>query len=154
VKALARTRGPEAVAAFRQGLRSSDAAVRGDSAAGLGALAAVEALPDLLVALDRGVVEAAGAIGELCDPAACGDFTRRLGALPFDVVTSGLEPILFRRPPLSDELLLEVVRQVRALATPEAVRFLAGVRSRGPASGSKGVKRALDAGVGAAAVQP
>ena len=88
VKALARTRGPEAVAAFHQGLRSSDPAVRGYSAAGLGALAAAEALPDLLVALDRGVVEAAGAIGALRS----GRVRRLHGparALPFDVMTSG-----------------------------------------------------------------
>jgi HEAT repeats len=151
VKALARTKGPEAIAALRQGLRGSDAIVRALSALGLGALQARDALPELFTALDRHLSEAAAAIGQMCEPAACERLLSRLGALPFNVVVSGLDPMLLRPTPLPDALLLEVVRKVEALGTPEAGRFLSEVRSRWPASGSKAVMQALDAAAAALA---
>lgn len=147
VQALAHTKGPEAVAALREGLRSGDPAVRGYAASGLGALGAAEALPDLFKALDLRVFEAASSIGQVCDPDACAELAGRLGVLPFDVMVSGLDPIFFRQPPLPDAVLLSIVRDVQALATPEAGRFLADVRSRWPAGGSEAVKRAIDAAI-------
>jgi HEAT repeat protein len=146
-RALAATKGSEAVAALREGLRSSDGMVRGLSAAGLGGLGAAEALPDLFAALDRDVTEAAASIGQLCDPAACRRLLGQLGAIGFDVITSGLDPILFRVRPLPEDLLLEIVQRVRNLGTPEAGRYLADVASRWPAGGSPRVKEALAAAV-------
>lgn len=147
VRNLAKTKGPEAITAFREGLRSEDGMVRGFSAAGLGALGAKEATAELFLALDRGVVEAAGAAGQLCAGADCQKLTRYLGKLPFEVMTSGLDAILFRAPPLDEALLLEVVTAVRELATPEAGKYLADVAARWPATGSAKVKNALEQAV-------
>ncbi|MEJ7735259.1 MAG: HEAT repeat domain-containing protein, partial [Polyangiaceae bacterium] len=55
VRALAGTKGPEALAAWREGLRGDDGMVRGFSATGIGNAGAHEALPDLFLALDRNV---------------------------------------------------------------------------------------------------
>ena len=147
VRALGKTKGPEAVAGFREGLRSDDGMLRGYSASGLGALGAKEALPDLFLALDRGVVEAATAVGQLCAGAECKKLTGYLGKLPLDVVTSGIDAALFRSPPLDEALLLDLVTAVRELATPEAGKYLADVASRWPATGSQKVKKALDQAV-------
>jgi HEAT repeat protein len=145
VKALLSTKGAEAISAFEEGLRSGDGVVRGYSASGLGNLGAKEALPDLFAALDRDVTEAAPAIGQLCDPADCKRFVDRLGKVSFEVTTSGLDPILFRAQALPDDLLLDIVRKLRALGTLEAGRYLADVQARWPASGSAAVKEAIDA---------
>lgn len=147
VRNLAKTKGPDAIAGFREGLRSEDGMVRGFSASGLGALGAKEATADLFLALDRGVVEAAGAAGQLCTGADCQKLARYLGKLPFEIVTSGLDAVLFRTPPLDEALLLDVVAAVRELATPEAGKYLADVASRWPATGSAKVKKALDQAV-------
>lgn len=146
-KALSATKGPDAIAAFEEGLRSGDAVVRGYSASGLGDLGVTRALPDLFAALDREVTEAAAAIGQLCDPAACERFVDRLGKVAFDVMTSGIDPMLFRGQALPDELLVGVIDRVRDLGTPEAGKFLADVQARWPATGSPAVKRALDGAV-------
>jgi hypothetical protein len=148
-RALGSTRGPEAVAAFKEGLRSIDSQVRGFSAIGLGNLGATEALPELFLALDRNVSEAAAAIGQLCAGAECDKFIARLGKEPFDVMTSGIDPILFRSPPFSDEVLIRIVGDIRELGTPEAARYLADVLGRFPASGSKRVRQLIDSAVSA-----
>jgi HEAT repeat protein len=147
VKSLTSTRGADAAAAFREGLKSSDGMVRGYSAAGLGILGAKEAVPDLFAALDRDVTEAAAALGQLCDPAACKQLLDRTGKIGFDVLTSGLDPMLFRKPPLQDDLLLDVVLRLRDLGTPEAGRYLADVQARWPQSASQAVKQAIDAAI-------
>lgn len=146
VRALAQTKGPEAVAAFREGLRSSDPVVRGFSASGLGDLGAGDALPDLFLALDRSVSESAAAIGQLCAPADCEKFAGKLGAVPFDVMTSGFDSILFRTTPLPEQELLQIVGRLRELGTPEAGKYLADVGSRW--SGSAKVKQAIESAVG------
>jgi HEAT repeat protein len=147
VRALAGTKGPEALAAWREGLRGDDGMVRGFSATGIGNLGAQEALPDLFLALDRNVTEAAAAIGQLCAPADCEKFAGKLGRIGFDVMTSGFDPILFRPTPLPEDALLKIVGRVRELGTPEAGKYLADVSSRWPPNGSKKVKQALDTAV-------
>ncbi|MFT3773560.1 MAG: hypothetical protein QM820_49930 [Minicystis sp.] len=143
-RALARLPGGATGQALREGLRSSDGQVRGFSAAGLGAIGAREALPDLFLALDHDVPEAAVAIGQLCEPEECKRFVDRLGKIGLDVMTSGIEPILFRKSALHEDFLLGVVTSLRDLGTPEARRYLADVAARWPAAGSKRVKQALE----------
>jgi HEAT repeat protein len=147
-RALGSTRGPDALAAFKEGLRSIDGQIRGFSASGLGSLGASEALPELFLALDRNVSEAAASIGQLCAGAECDKFTGRLGKEPFDVMTSGIDPILFRSPPLPDEKLIKLIGDLRELGTPEAGKYLAGVLDRWPATGSKRVRQSLESAVG------
>ena len=153
-RALTETRGPDATAALRAALRSNDGMLRGLAAAGLGTVGALEALPDLFLALDRDIPEAATSIGQLCDPKSCRRLLDRMGTIDFAVMTSALDGILLRppsrpqphsEPPLPEDLLLDVVRRVRDLATPEAGRYLADIAARWPASASPRVKSELDA---------
>ena len=146
-RALGSTRGPEALAAFRDGLRSPDGQVRGFSATGLGNLWAADALPDLFLALDHNVTEAASSIGLLCTASTCEKFLARLGSLPLDVMTSGIDPIFFRPQPFPDEKLVDVVGRLRELGSPEAGKYLADVLGRWPTAGSKRVKQVLESAV-------
>jgi HEAT repeat protein len=144
LRALAATKGPEAMAALREALHAADPKVRSYAAAGLGAMGGEAALPDLFRALDRGVAEAAAAIGQTCGPDACLKLAGKLGSMAFDVVKTGLDPILLRQPPLADEVLLPIVGRIRELGTPEAGRYLVDVASQWPASASRKVKAAID----------
>ena len=144
VLALSNTKGAEAHAAYREGLRNEDATVRGASAMGLGNLGATDALGDLFLALDRNVPEAAAAIGRLCAPADCDKLVGKLGQVPFVVLSTGFDAILFRQKPLPEDLLLRIVERVRQLKTAEAAKYLSDVASRWPAAGSRRVKQALD----------
>ncbi len=147
-KALIKTRGPAAVTALRRALRSSDPSVRGTAASGLGSLGAKEALPDLFTALDLKVAEASAAIGQLCADKDCQKFWGRMGKLPFDVMTSGCDQILFRpTKDISDNLKLELIGILRELGTKDAGAFLSDVSERWPEDGSKKVKQALEAAV-------
>ncbi len=147
IKALLNTKGPDALAAFKEGLRSNDALIRGFSATGLGNLGAHDAMPDLFDALDHGVSEAAAAIGQLCTADECDKFASKLGKFKLDVMTSGFDPILFRAHPLPDETLLRIVGQLRELGTRESGKYLADVQGRWPTTGSARVKQALDSAV-------
>jgi|HubBroStandDraft_6_1064221.scaffolds.fasta_scaffold25305_5 hypothetical protein len=150
VSALAKTKGSAATRALRSALSDSDPGVRGLAASGLGRLRAKEAVGDLLRALDHNVPEAAASIGALCAPAECDKLAKKLSTLPFDVVTSGLSEVLVRPTgEVDDETKIAILGQLRAMATPEASRFLHGVQSRYPARGSERVKRAIDEAVAA-----
>ncbi len=152
IKALARTKGPPAAPALKRALADSDAAVRGTAASGLGALKAKDAVADLVVALDHRVNEAAASIGQLCAEPQCEQLATRLGKLPFDVVTGGLDQVLFRpTAEISDDAKIKVIGRVRELGTIEANKFLRDVQKRWPASSSSRVRQAIDQGVTATA---
>lgn len=144
-RALLRTKGPPAVRALRRGLRSSDAAVRGISATGLGALGAAEAVPDLFIALDHSVSEAAASIGQLCTPEQCDRFVEKTGKIPFDIMSTGFDQIFFRPPKeVPDAQKLRIVEKLAALGTREVSRYLADVGDRWPKDWSPKVKEALE----------
>jgi HEAT repeat protein len=155
VKALAHTKGAPAVKALRIALSDEDPRVRGFSATGLGSLKAKEAVADLFVALDHKVNEAAVSIGQLCAPSECEALQGRLGRLPFDVVSSGLDQILFRPAgEVSDDAKVKLVGRLRELGTAEANHFLRDVVARWPATGSARVKQSIDQAVSATAGSP
>jgi hypothetical protein len=144
-RTLVKTGGPVAVAALRQALRSQDAFVRGIAASGLGTLGAKEALDDLFAALGQRVAEAASSIGQLCEPAACEKYLGFLGKYQFDVMTSGLDQMLFRpAASVPDEVKLKVIGRLRELGTAEAGRYLSDVLGRWPKDGSNRVRQALE----------
>ncbi len=148
VKALIRTKGPIAIKTLRHALHSSDAEVRGIAASGLGSLGAKQALPDLFIALDHRVGEAAGAIGQLCEPTDCEKFAARLGKQPFDIMVSGFDQILFRpAKQIPDDEKIRIIGRLRELGTKEAGKYLADVAGRWPKGWSKRVKQAIDAAV-------
>lgn len=152
VKALTRTRGPSAASALRRALADSDAQVRGNAASGLGGMKGKDAVADLFVALDHKVTEAAASLGQLCDPEQCEQLAGKLGKLPFEVVTSGLEQVLFRPAnDLSDDAKIKVLERLRELGTGEAHRFLRDVESRLPKEASARLRQALAQAVKATA---
>lgn len=148
VEALAKTRGTWASRALRTALSDSDPTVRGLSATALGDLKVREAIPDLFAALDRDVAEAAASIGELCTGHECEQLVAKLGSLPFDVVTSGLDELLLRPPSeISDGTKLTIVGRIRELGTAEANHFLKGLQAKWPQKSSRHVKQAIDQAV-------
>lgn len=148
LKALVRTRGAPAAFAMRRCLSDSDAGVRGFAASGLGSLGVRESVPELFLALDRKVDEAAGSIGQLCNPEQCDQLLDRTGRVGFDVLSAGFDQLLFRPAgEVSEEFRLKVVGRVRELGTLEANRFLKEVQGRWPAKGSKKLKQAIDQAV-------
>jgi HEAT repeat protein len=155
VQALARTRGAAAIKALRASLSDPDAAVRGTAATALGGMSAKDAVDDLFVALDHKVAEAAASIGELCAAQECDRLAGKLGSVPFDVVTSGLDQVLFRGgKDVTDDLKVKIVGRVRELGTGEANRFLREVQGKWPAAGSQRVKQAIDQAVLATSNSP
>jgi HEAT repeat protein len=155
VQALAKTRGPEAAKAMRAALSDPDPGVRGLAATALGGLKAHDFLGDLFRALDRGIPEAAVSIGELCAGEECATLAGKLGKLPLDVVTSGLDQVLFRPAgEVPDELKVKIVERVRDVGTGPANRFLKQVQERMRAGAPPRVKQAVDAAVMATNTSP
>jgi HEAT repeat protein len=155
VTALARTRGPAAAKTLRSALSDPDPGVRGLAATGLGSLKAKDAVPDLFVALDHKVAEAAASIGQLCAGPECDKLAGKLGSVPFDVVTSGLDEVLFRpATDVDDDLKVKIVGRIRELGTGEANRFLRDAQGKWPKTWSARVKQSIDQAVLATAASP
>jgi HEAT repeat protein len=155
IQSLARTKGTQAVTALRNALSDPDPAVRGLSATALGDMRAKDAVPALFAALEHNVPEAAAAIGELCYDTDCERLAAKIGHMPFDVVTSGLDEVLLRPPvDVKDDIKMKIVGRVREMGTAEANRFLKGVQTRWPTRASARVKQAIDQAVIATASSP
>jgi HEAT repeat protein len=155
VSAVAKTHGATAAKTLRASLSDPDPGVRGLSATALGTLKAKDAVPDLFVALDHKVSEAAASIGQLCADAQCDKLAGKLGSVPFDVVTSGLDEVLFRpAADVNDDQKVKIVGRIRELGTAEANRFLKEVQGKWPPGWSQRVKQAVDQAVLATASSP
>jgi hypothetical protein len=117
-------------AMLAQGLRDSDAGVRGRCARALGERGAAAQLPVLFVALERGVPEAGAAIGRLGDAAAVARFHEHLGKRPIGVMLAGYEQFL-ARDELSEKTKLDIVAQLGEVASPSVKLFLERVLATG-----------------------
>jgi HEAT repeat protein len=147
-QSLARTKGSVAISALREALRGNDAALRGTAAEGLGALGAKEAVADLFVVLPKEVPEAAGAIGVLCRADECQRFVGLLGKLPFDVMESGFLPLLLRTDTdAPDAAKLQLIEQLRRMATQKSGALLANALASYPANGNPKIRAAIDAAI-------
>lgn len=149
VKALTRTKGAPASAALKRALSDGDAVVRGTAASGLGALKAKDAVPELFIALDHRVNEAAVSIGQLCSAEQCEQLAGKLGKIPFDVVTGGLDQVLFRpAADVPDDAKVKIIGRIREQGTIEGNKFLKDVQKRAAAAKlSPRVKQAVDQAV-------
>jgi HEAT repeat protein len=152
VKSLTRTKGAVAGPALKRALSDSDAVVRGTAASGLGALKAKDSVPELFVALDHRVNEAAASIGQLCTMDQCEQLASKLGKVPFDVVTGGLDQVLFRpTADINDDAKVKVIGRIREQGTIEGNKFLRDVQKRWPSGQSPRVRQAIDQAVMATA---
>ncbi len=144
LRALIATKSPLAPEALRRALRGNDAALRSIAARGLGELGVRAAVPELFAVLPKDVSEAAQAIGLLCVADECDKFLGLLGKLRFEVMESGLVPVLLRpQAEVSDALKLKLVERLRRMATQPANQLIQTALARFPADGSPTVKEGL-----------
>lgn len=146
VKALAKAKGPIAIKALVKSLSDQDGMIRGVAANGLGQMKAKSAVADLFLALDHRVNEASVSIGMLCSAQECEELAKRIGKIPFDVVSGGIEQAIFRTD-IPDDTKIKLVGRIRELGTNEANKFLKESFKKWPQNGSARVKQALDQAV-------
>lgn len=118
------------------GLRDSDPVVRGASARLLGERGDRSAIDVLFLALERGVPEAAPALGLLGDAAAVTRLHGFLGRVALQTMLPGYERLLARAD-LDEAVKLEIVARLGEVAVVTVKRFLerelaAGVAARSP----------------------
>jgi len=143
--ALIATKSPLAGDVLRRALRGNDPAQRAIAARGLGELNVRAAVPELFSVLPKDVTEAAKSLGQLCVGAECEKFMDLLGRLRFEVMESGIVPLLLRpAADASDELKLKLIERLRRMATEPANQLLQTALAKFPADGSPKVKKGLE----------
>jgi HEAT repeat protein len=144
LRALIATKSPLAGDVLRRALHGNDPGQRSIAARGLGELDVRAAVPELFSVLPKDVAEAAQALGQLCVGAECERFMGLLGMLRFEVMESGIVPILLRpRADVPDELKLKLIERLRRMATQPAHQLLQTALGRFPVDGSPKVKEGL-----------
>ncbi len=122
-QSLASIQDPRVPRLLEIGLRDSDRAVRGAAALALGDIGARASVDTLFIAFERGVIEAAIAIGKLGDAAAVNKFSESIGRRPLSVMLSGFEQFVRRRD-VTDEVKLQIVQRLGEIAGPLVKSFL------------------------------
>ncbi|MBW2464163.1 MAG: HEAT repeat domain-containing protein, partial [Deltaproteobacteria bacterium] len=110
-------------ALLERGLADSDRNVRATAALALGEIGANGSLDVLFRAFERGVVEAAIAIGKLGNRRAVARFDEHLGDRPLAIMLSGYNEFLRRRD-IPNEVKTEVVARLGEVSGPMVRRFL------------------------------
>ena len=145
LRALIATKSPLAGDVLRRALHGSDAAQRSIAARGLGELNVRAAVPELISALAHDVPEAAQSLGQLCVGQECEQFTGLLGRLRFEIMESGIVPLLLRpQADVSDDLKLKLIERLRRMATQPANQLIQTALTKFPADGSPAVKKGLE----------
>jgi len=123
VDAIAAIRDPRVRPALEQALRDSDPRVRGAAALALGRTGATASLPILFRAFERGVPEAAVAIGQLGNAASSEQLLAYLGQRPLPLLLPGFKEFMARRD-FPEPAKLHVVEKLLELSGPQVKRFL------------------------------
>ena len=145
LRALIATKSPLAGDVLRRSLRGNDPAQRAIAARGLGELNVRAAVPELFSVLPKDVAEAAQSLGQLCVGQECEKFTGLLGRLRFEVMESGIVPLLLRpEADVPDDVKLKLIEQLRRMATQPANQLLQTALAKFPANGSPSVKKGLE----------
>jgi HEAT repeat protein len=145
LRALIATKSPLAGDVLRRALHGNDASQRAIAARGLGELDVRAAVPELLRVLPKDVAEAAQSLGQLCVGDECAKFMGLLGRLRFEVMESGIVPILLRpQADVPDELKLTLIERLRRMATQPANQLLQTALAKFPPDGSPRVKQGLE----------
>lgn len=132
---------PDVAAQVALGLRDHDALVRGQAAQALVAMGAREQVEALLLAFDRGVAEAAIAVGALGQDHHLPTFTSFLGKKPLAEMLAGYQTWLSRRD-VSEATKIQIVATLEEMAGLTVKRFLQELlSSEGPTEPS--VRRAV-----------
>ncbi len=145
LRALIAIKSPLSGDVLRRALHGSDASARSIAARGLGELNVRAAVPELFSVLPKDVAEAAQSLGLLCVGAECDKFIGLLGKLRFEVMESGIVPLLLRpQADVGDELKLKVVERLRRMATGPANQLIQTALAKFPPDGSPRVKLGLE----------
>jgi len=121
--AIAAIDDPRSRSLLEQGLRDSDRQVRGECADQLGRTGARASLDLLFRAFERGVIEAAAAIGRLGNNASVERFDEHLGHAPLSVMLSGYEQYL-RRTDIDEDTKVEIVGRLGEVSGRTVREFL------------------------------
>jgi HEAT repeat protein len=105
------------------GLRDSDREVRSAAALALGTMGSRSSLDLLFRAFDRGVIEAAVAIGQLGNAASVERFDAYLGRVPLSVMLGGYESYL-RRADINEETKIGIVTRLGEVSGRQVREFL------------------------------
>lgn len=145
LRALIATKSPLAGDVLRRALHGSDPALRAIAARGLGELNVRAAVPELFNVLPKDVAEAAQSLGQLCVGAECEKLIGMLGKLRFEVMESGMVPLLLRpQADVPDDVKLRLIERLRRLATQPANQLLQTALAKFPPDGSPQVKQGLE----------
>jgi len=145
LRALVATKSPLAGDVLRRALHGSDASQRAIAARGLGELNVRAAVPELFSVLPKDVAEAARSLGQLCVGPECEKFMDLLGRLRFEVMESGIVPILLRpQADVPDDLKLKLIERLRRMATKPANQLIQTALAQFPTDGSPKVKTGLE----------
>lgn len=131
VDALVATRPRGAEAALIAALSDADSNVRSAAAVGLGQVGGEASIDALFHALDRNILEASTAIGQLAPPAAMERLVGYLGRVPFDALTPAFAE-LFARANVPERAKLQLIGRLEELATPEVKIYLADLAESFP----------------------
>jgi len=130
-------------ALVERGLADSDRSVRGAAALALGEMNARASIDPLFRAFERGVVEAAIAIGKLGDAQSVNRFSQHLGRQPLSIMLSGYDEFLKRRD-INERVKLDIVARLGEVSGPMVKRFLQDFLRSFPDRDRSALKRAVD----------
>ena len=137
LEAISATQPPGAETALVAALSDSDPRVRSAAATALGELRAAGAMEKLFLALDRGNMEASGAIGKVVPAGEVSRLTGYLGKIPLHTLGAALGEVLQRKD-VPESAKLEIVARLEELGTPEVKGWLNDmIASAGEALGEK-----------------
>lgn len=122
-RALAAIEDRRIPALLEAGLRDSDREVRSNCALALGTIGSRSSLELLFRAFDRGVIEAATAIGQLGNEASVERFDAYLGRVPLSVMLSGYDQYL-RRSDIGEETKIGIVTRLGEVSGRQVREFL------------------------------
>ncbi|MBK8173557.1 MAG: HEAT repeat domain-containing protein [Sandaracinaceae bacterium] len=143
VQALVASHARGAEGCLTTALNDGDPGVRSAAALGLGQLNARGAVETLFLALERGVLEASTAIGQLAAPADIPRLRSYVGRLPFDAMTPAFSEILARRD-VPERAKLDLIAQLAEVATAEVKTYLQEFVASLPATDHSAVRRAAE----------
>lgn len=108
------------------GLRDSDREVRSAAALALGTMGSRSSLELLFRAFDRGVIEAATAIGQLGNAASVERFDGYLGRVPLSVMLAGYDQYM-RRTDINEETKIGIVTRLGEVSGRQVREFLSAI---------------------------
>lgn len=142
IEVLGTLGGQEAITAMRRGLDDASPVVRVAAVRALNAAQDRGSVPVLMRAFDRGVLEAAEAIGHLGNAEEVRALLGHLGIAPFETIMPGLAEALVRAD-LPQRVRLDIVARITELGTENARRFFEQLQPTLPGPANDPVRRAV-----------